>query len=87
MNEKNLRFPTRPDHWLFQDGCQIAVSTDVGLTVHNYLEFAENKYCFNLVSFWIFLFMLACPYMSSCGITLKMQNIHLQIQGKGMPEA
>ena len=47
MNKE--KFPTRPDHRLFQDGCQIAVSTDVGLTVDTDSGIADNKYCFNLV--------------------------------------
>ena len=32
--QNKLRFPTRLDHLLFKDGCQIAVSTDAGHTVH-----------------------------------------------------
>ena len=31
--QRNVRFPTRLDHWIFQDGWQITVSTDAGLKV------------------------------------------------------
>ena len=44
--KRNLGFPIRLDLWLFQEGCQIAVSTDVGLAIHTDLGFADNNYCF-----------------------------------------
>ena len=47
--KRHLGLPTRLDHCLFQDGCQIVVGTDAGLTGHTDWGFAENKYCFNLV--------------------------------------
>ena len=55
--QRNLRFLTRLDHWLFQDSCQIAESADVGLTVHSASGLADNKYCFNLVLLGIFNFL------------------------------
>ena len=48
--QRNLRFPSILDQWRFQNGHQIAVSTDA--------EFADNKYCLNLVVLWIFKFLL-----------------------------
>ena len=50
--DRNLRFDTRLAHWLFQDGCPIAVSTDAALTVrtvHTDSGFADNQNCLNLV--------------------------------------
>ena len=47
--QRDLRFPSRPDHCLFKDGCQIAASIVAGLTEHTDSGFADNKYCFNLV--------------------------------------
>ena len=43
MNKEILRIPTRFDHRLFKDGCQIAVSTDAELTVDTDSGFADNK--------------------------------------------
>ena len=47
--QRNLRYPPRFDLSLFQDGCQIVVRTDAGLTVYSDSGFADNKYCFSLV--------------------------------------
>ena len=52
--EQKIRFPTWLDHWLVQDGCQIAISTDAGLTVHTDSGFADIKCCLNLVLLWIY---------------------------------
>ena len=46
--QRNLRFPSRLDHWLFQDWCQIAVSIDAGFTVNSASGFRNNKHCFIL---------------------------------------
>ena len=51
--QRNLIFPTRLDHWLFKDGCQIVVSTDAGLTVCTDSGFADNKHCLKLVLLWM----------------------------------
>ena len=61
--QKKNRFPTRLDHWLFQDCCLNTVSTDAGYTIHADLGFADNKYCLNVVLFGIFNFCL-CAYPS-----------------------
>ena len=55
--QRNLRFPTKLYLWLSQDDCQIAVSTDAGLTVRIESGFADKKYCSNLVLLWIFIFL------------------------------
>ena len=46
--QRNLRFPPKLDCWLFQDGCQFAVSTDAGLTIHTDSGCADNRYCLNV---------------------------------------
>ena len=48
-DQRNLRFPPRLDHWLFQDCYQIAVHNDAGLTVNTNVGFAGDKYCFKLL--------------------------------------
>ena len=58
--QRNLRFSTRLDYWLFQDGCQIAVNTDAGLTEHTDSGFADNKYCFKSVFIMDFLTLFYC---------------------------
>ena len=69
--QRNLRFITILDHWLFQVGCQIVVSTDAGLTVSTESAFSDNKYCFNLVLLWIlkYLVIVLTPW------------IHMQLEG------
>ena len=52
--QRNLKFPTRYDHWLFQDGCQIVGNNNAGFTVHIDSGFADNKYFFNPVLLWMF---------------------------------
>ena len=54
--QRNLGFTAGLDHWLFYAGCQIAVSTDAGLTVYTDSGFANNSSCSNLVLLWIFKF-------------------------------
>ena len=56
--QRNLRFPTRHDHWLFQVGYHIEVSADARLTVHTDSGYTDNKYCFNIVLSWIFNFVV-----------------------------
>ena len=43
--QRNSRFPTKIDYWLFKDGCQMAGSSHVGLTLHTDSGFADNIYC------------------------------------------
>ena len=64
--QRNLGFCIRIDHWLFQDDCQIAVSTDVGFTVHTDSGFAENKYRLNLVLLWICYLLLNWSFGETC---------------------
>ena len=54
--QRNLRFPTSLPYWLFQDGCQIAVSIDAELIVHTDSGLAYDKYCCNLVLLCILKF-------------------------------
>ena len=63
--QRNLRLCTRLYHWLFQDGYQIAVSTDVGFTVHTHSGSADNNYCSNLVLLWIFNFFAIYIYCTA----------------------